>query len=101
MPEQHPMLTSTNAATFTKSSELISAAVTSVMMGGEGRWSSTRTLILFIIFPTDQATGLGQLVTTDKHSYHNGLHSHTSLLTAAAMVIRLSPKASGPFPLHS
>ena len=95
MPEQHPMLTSTNAAAFTKSSELISAAVTSVMMGGEGRWSSTRTLILFIIFPTDQATGLGQLVTTDKHSYHHGLHSHTSLLTAAAMVIRLSPKASG------
>ena len=41
---------------------------------------------------------LEQLVTTDKHSYHHGHHSHTPLLTAAAMVIRLSPKASGPFP---
>ena len=41
---------------------------------------------------------LEQLLTTDKHSYHHGLHLHTPLLTAAAMVIRLSPKASRPFP---
>ena len=68
------------------------------MMGGEGRCSSTRTPILLTIFPTDHGTGREQRVTTDKHSYHHGLHSHTPLLTAAAMVIRLSPKASRPFP---
>ena len=67
-------------------------------MGGEGRCSSTRTPILLTIFPSGHGTGLEQLVTTDKHSYHHGLHSHTPLLTAAAMVIRLSPKASRPFP---
>jgi hypothetical protein len=41
---------------------------------------------------------LEQLGTTDKHSCHHGLHLHTRLLIAAAMVIRLSPKASRPFP---
>jgi hypothetical protein len=46
---------------------------------------------------TDHGTALEQLVTTDKHSYHHALHLHTPLLTAAAMVIRLSPKASRPF----
>ena len=58
------------------------------------------TPILLTIFPADHGTGLEQLVTTDKHSYHHGLHSHTPLLTAApaAIFIRLSPKASRPFP---
>ena len=35
---------------------------------------------------------------TSTVSYHHGLHLHTRLLIAAAMVIRLSPKASIPFP---
>ena len=48
--------------------------------------------------PSRSRHGSEQLVTTDKHSHHHGLHSHTPLLTAAAMVIRLSPKASRPFP---
>jgi hypothetical protein len=68
------------------------------MMGVEGRRSSTRTPILLTIFPTDHSTGLEQLVTTDKLSYHHGIHSHTPLLIAAAMLIRLSPKASRSFP---
>lgn len=77
---------------------MISAAVGTDKVGVEGRRSSTRTPILFTIFPPGHGTGLEQLSSSDKHSQHHKMLLHPRLLIAAAMVIRLSPTTSRPRP---
>ena len=66
---------------------MISAAVGTDKVGVEGRRSSTRTPILFTIFPPGHGTGLEQLSSSDKHSQHHKMLLHPRLLIAAAMVI--------------